>query len=177
MSMGRRLICYPGLGFRVVHQDHLRAFPGGRDFEHRLEWRLGLVNTMRRLFGASTGSEGPPLEPRPSCDSSCRGVSQAWARRTQTTTRLPYRSAQSVAIPPRTCLGRHEVSSSGLLASSAEVSDWLPLDALQALATQMGTAGHDQPRESVSTTLRASRSRDAKRPNRHRSPQRSSRPP
>ena len=28
MSTGRRLICYPGLGLRIVHQDHLRAFPG-----------------------------------------------------------------------------------------------------------------------------------------------------
>ena len=40
MSMGRRLICYPGLRLRIVHQDYVRPLAGGRDFEHRLERRL-----------------------------------------------------------------------------------------------------------------------------------------
>ena len=37
------------------------------------------------------------------------GSSRGWGRRTQTTISLPSRSAQSVAIPPRTCLDRPEV--------------------------------------------------------------------
>ena len=41
MSIGWRLICYLRLGFRVVDQDHLRAFLGRSDLEHRFEWRLG----------------------------------------------------------------------------------------------------------------------------------------
>ena len=44
-----------------VHQDNLRTFPGGRDFKHRLERRLGLVNTMHRLIVGSTGSMGSRL--------------------------------------------------------------------------------------------------------------------
>ncbi len=46
-------------------------------------------------------------------------ISRGCGRRTQTTPRPPYRSAQSVAVPPRTCLGRPEFPSSGLLASRA----------------------------------------------------------
>ena len=51
MSTGRRVIWYLGLRLRIVDQGHFRSFPGGRDTEHRLEWRLGLVNTKQHLFG------------------------------------------------------------------------------------------------------------------------------
>ena len=42
MSMRRRLICYLGLGFRVVDQGHCRVLTRRRNLEHWLEWRLWL---------------------------------------------------------------------------------------------------------------------------------------